>query len=39
MSLAKTSAQMSPRCLPIFVDNGLHIKNGHHVGLLQVMKN
>lgn len=38
MSLAKTCAQMSPRCLPIFVDNGLYIKNGHHIGLLQVMK-
>lgn len=36
MSLAKTSAQMIPKCLPIFTDNGLSFKNGFHVGLLQV---
>lgn len=36
MSFAKVSAQMSPRCLPIFVENSLYIQNGYHAGLLQV---
>lgn len=36
MSLAKTSAAMTTRCLPIFTDDNLEIRNGLHVGLLQI---
>ncbi len=36
MSLAKTCATMIPKCLPIFTDNGLSVKNGFHIGLLQI---
>lgn len=36
MSLALTCGAMIPKCLPIFTDNGLSVKNGYHIGLLQV---
>lgn len=39
LSLAKVSNGMLVRCMPKFVENEVHVKKGHHPGLLQVKKN
>jgi len=36
MSFDKLAINMVPKCLPIFQENEIYIKEGVHAGLLQV---